>query len=198
MKLKKHIETFEKSLNESTAGTAGITGHYGRGAGEGKKVDDIFAGGFEATDSLKGDLTRQFNKRKTQRKELGLDDEQAPPFGGYHDIETPELIATYQYWDTVLDAKIKFNDEMTPKSDPTWYLVDKENWKELINKRINYDNNNIESKKAFINSSGDSMEEVDIEALEINYDKVIDKTEENKKFINDSNDWKSIYDSKKY
>ena len=111
-----------------------------------------------------------------QRKELGLDDEQAPPFGGYHDIETPELIATYQYWDTVLDAKIKFNDEMTPKSDPTWYLVDKENWKELINKRINYDNNNIESKKAFINSSGDSMEEVDIEALEINYDKVIDKT----------------------
>ena len=34
--------------------------------------------------------------------------------------------------------------------------------------------------------------------IEINYDKIIDNTEENKKFINPTNDWKSIYDNKKY
>ena len=39
------------------------------------------------------------------------------------------------------------------------------------------------------------MENVDIG---IKYDKIIDKTEENKKFVNDTNNWKSIYDTKKY
>ena len=34
--------------------------------------------------------------------------------------------------------------------------------------------------------------------LEIQYDKIKDKTKENEKFINNSNGWKSIYDSKKY
>ena len=38
------------------------------------------------------------------------------------------------------------------------------------------------------------MEFVD---LEIKYDEIEDKTEENKKFINDTNDWKSIYNLKK-
>ena len=57
----------------------------------------------------------------------------------------------------------------------------------------------IEIKKAFINSSGESMEELNIETIRgINYDKVEDKSEENKKFINDTTDWKSIYDDKKY
>ena len=32
--------------------------------------------------------------------------------------------------------------------------------------------------------------------VEINYDEIIDKTEENKKFINPTNDWKSIYDNR--
>ena len=52
----------------------------------------------------------------------------------------------------------------------------------------------IQKMKKFINTTG-KMQPVDIE---INYDKIIDKTEENKKFINPTNDWKSIYDSKKY
>ena len=43
------------------------------------------------------------------------------------------------------------------------------------------------------------MEELNIETIRgINYDKVEDKSEENKKFINDTTDWKSIYDNKKY
>ena len=36
------------------------------------------------------------------------------------------------------------------------------------------------------------MEFVD---MEIKYDELIDKKEEHKKFINDTNDWKSIYDN---
>ena len=41
----------------------------------------------------------------------------------------------------------------------------------------------------------DKMQSVD---LDIKYDKIEDKTEENKKFVNDTNGWKSIYDNKKY
>ena len=34
--------------------------------------------------------------------------------------------------------------------------------------------------------------------IEIKYDDIIDKTEKNKKYVNDTNNWKSTYDSKKY
>ena len=40
------------------------------------------------------------------------------------------------------------------------------------------------------------IEEIQFVDMEINYDKIIDKTEENMKFINPTNDWKSIYDMK--
>mgnify|MGYP000648590174 CR=1 FL=1 len=50
--LKEAIE----SLDEQSSGTVG--GHYGRGGGRGKEVDDIFAGGFTATDNIKGDLIK--------------------------------------------------------------------------------------------------------------------------------------------
>ena len=33
-------------------------------------------------------------------------------------------------------------------------------------------------------------------SLDIKYDKIIDNTEENEKYVNDTNNWKSIYDSK--
>ena len=46
----------------------------------------------------------------------------------------------------------------------------------------------------FINTSGKDQ----LVDMEINYDEIIDKTEENEKFINDTNNWKSIYDNKKY
>ena len=42
------------------------------------------------------------------------------------------------------------------------------------------------------------LKEVSATGAVSGYDKIIDKTEENEKFINDTNDWKSIYDSKKY
>ena len=141
---------WEKLLTEQTTGaTAALTGHYGRGKDRGKEVDDIFAGGFVATDSLKGDLTRQFNKRKTQRKDLDLDDINALPLGGFHNIETPELIATYEYWDEILQAKISYNDEMTPEYDPRWKLSAPNDFEYLLKKRAEYikNQNNGQNKE---------------------------------------------------
>ena len=198
MKLKKHIENFEKLLTEETTGiSAKVTGHHGRGGSKGKDVDDIFAGGFIATDSLKGDLTRQFNKRLTQRKELDLDDEHAPPFGGYHDIETDELLATYEYWDEILQAKIKYNDEMTPESDINWKLIDPRNWKKILQRRAELAAIKRERGKDFINYSRKSYQKVGIE-YQYDDEKIEEKNKENEKFINDTDDWKSIYDKKKY
>ena len=58
-----------------------------------------------------------------------------------------------------------------------------------------YDENEEIDNSKFKSTSETEMQLVDID---IKYDKIIDKTEENKKFINPSNDWKSIYDNKKY
>ena len=196
MKLKKHIENFEKLLTEQTTGaTAALTGHYGRGKDRGKEVDDIFAGGFVATDSLKGDLTRQFNKRKTQRDELNLDDDNALPLGGFNDIETPELIATYQYWDEILQAKIEYNDTMTPEYNPNWELANYDDWSAKLKERAQQIEFERQEGENFINYSRKDFQPV---GIDIKYDKIEDKTEENKKFINDTSDWKSIYDDKKY
>jgi hypothetical protein len=58
-----------------------------------------------------------------------------------------------------------------------------------------YDEEVKKDNSKFKNTSETEMQLVD---LEIKYDEIIDKTEENKKYINDTNGWKSIYDSKKY
>lgn len=198
MKLKKHIAEFEKHLlKEESVGSANVMGHYGRGGSKGKDVDDIFAGGFIANDNLKGDLTRQFDKRKNQRKELNLEDDNDLPLGGFYDIETDALLDTYEYWDEVLDAKIEYNDKMTPEHNVTsvidWEAYDALGWKGLFDKRKQYDKEYVNKTKMFINTSNRDK------ILDLNqYDKIEDKTEENKKFINDTSNWKSIYDEKKY
>ena len=58
-----------------------------------------------------------------------------------------------------------------------------------------YDENKEIDNSKFKSKSETKMQLV---GIEINYDKIEDKTEENKKFINDTNNWKSIYDNKKY
>ena len=58
-----------------------------------------------------------------------------------------------------------------------------------------YDENEEIDNSKFKSMSNSEMQLVNID---IKYDKIIDKTEENEKYINDTNDWKSIYDSKKY
>ena len=92
-------------------------------------------------------------------------------------------------------AKRKFTDEITPDLEFVWSFLDPDGWKKQIQKRLKQDKEMNKINKKFKNTSENKMELVD---TKINYDKIIDKTEENKKFINDTNDWKSIYDSKKY
>ena len=57
-----------------------------------------------------------------------------------------------------------------------------------------YDEEVKKDTSKFKNTSETDMQLVD---MNIRYDKIIDKTEENMKYVNDTNDWKSIYDSKK-
>ena len=57
-----------------------------------------------------------------------------------------------------------------------------------------YDEHQEKDNSKFKSTSNTKMQLVNIE---INYDKIIDNTEENKKFVNDSNNWKYIYENKK-
>ena len=83
-------------------------------------------------------------------------------------------------------AKRMYTDDVTPYAEEEFVDVD---WKYEYDEYIKQDNSKFKS------DSETKMQYVDIE---INYDEIIDKTEENKKFINDTSDWKSIYDNKKY
>ena len=82
--------------------------------------------------------------------------------------------------------KRMWTDDVTPMADQDYIDLD---WKYEYDEYVKKDNSK------FKNTSETEMQLVDVE---INYDKILDRTEENKKFINDTNDWKSIYDSKKY
>ena len=82
-------------------------------------------------------------------------------------------------------AKRMFTDDVTPEADQDYIDLD---WKYEYDKEVRKDTSKFKS---------DSETEMQLVDLEIKYDKIIDKTEENEKFINDTNDWKSIYDSKK-
>ena len=79
-----------------------------------------------------------------------------------------------------------WTDDITPIADQDWEEID---WKYEYDKYVKEDNSK------FKNTSETEMQLID---LEIKYDNSEDKTEENKKFINDTGDWKSIYDNKKY
>ena len=82
-------------------------------------------------------------------------------------------------------VKRMYTDDITPELDQDF--IDLE-WD------YEYDENEEIDNSKFINTSGIDQ----LVDLEIKYDKIIDKTEENEKFINDTNGWKSIYDNKKY
>ena len=82
-------------------------------------------------------------------------------------------------------AKRMFTDDNTPQINPDFEEIE---WDYEIDKYVKKDNSKFITKD-------NKMQNVDIE---IKYDKIVDKTEENQKFINDTSDWKSIYDNKKY
>ena len=106
--------------------------------------------------------------------------------GGFHPKfgELKKLLKKQVEGDII---KRMYSDDKTPIADRDF--IDME-WE------YEYDEYKKEDKSGFINKSETEMRTV--AGIQINYDKVIDKTEENKKFINDTCDWKSIYDSKKY
>tara|TARA_R110002020_G_scaffold10043_4_gene38892 strand:- start:629 stop:1063 length:435 start_codon:yes stop_codon:yes gene_type:complete len=91
----------------------------------------------------------------------------------------------------LLDKQIEDNitirmwtDDVTPFAEQDFFEID---WK------YEYDEY-VEKNNSKFKTTSDKMQSVD---LDIEYDKVEDKTEENKKFVNDTNGWKSIYDNKK-
>ena len=83
-------------------------------------------------------------------------------------------------------AKRMYTDDITPAGDQDFFDID---WEYEYTPVLKID------KSKFKTTSETEMEFIDIE---INYDKIINKTDENEKFINPTNDWKYIYDLKKY
>ena len=81
--------------------------------------------------------------------------------------------------------KRMYTDDVTPMTDQDF--IDME-WEYKYTPVLDIDNSKFKT-------TSDKMQLVDIN---IKYDKIIDKTEENEKFMNDTNGWKSIYDNKKY
>ena len=82
-------------------------------------------------------------------------------------------------------AKRMYVDDNTPIADQDFFEID---WKYEYDEYVEKDNSKFKT-------TSDKMQLVD---LDIKYDEEEDKTEENKKFINNTNGWKSIYDNKKY
>ena len=81
--------------------------------------------------------------------------------------------------------KRMYTDDITPLADQDFIDLD---WKYEYDEYVKQDNSK------FKNTSETEMQLVD---MEIDYDKIEDHIEENKKFINDTADWKYIYDEKK-
>ena len=105
--------------------------------------------------------------------------------GGFHrDFGDIGNLLNKQIEDTIADRE--WTDDVTPPMEQDF--IDLE-WD------YKYDEHQKKDNSKFKSMSNTEMQLVNIE---INYDKIIDKTEENKKYINDTNNWKSIYDSKKY
>ena len=103
--------------------------------------------------------------------------------GGFH----PEFGDIYNLLSKQIDDKIMkrlFSDEHTPDFEQDFEEVD---WK------YEYDIVSQKDNSKFKNKSDTKMQFVD---MEISYDKIEDRTEELKKFVSDTNDWKVIYNKK--
>ena len=104
--------------------------------------------------------------------------------GGFH----PEFGELEDLLKLQVDSDIikrMYTDDVTPMTDQDFIDMD---WEYEYTPVLKID-------KSKFKTTSDKMQLVD---LDIKYDEEEDKTEENKKFVNDTNGWKSIYDSKKY
>jgi len=170
---KKHL------LKEVSATSA--TGTFVGGAGD--IVDQLFAGPYHPEF---GNIEKLLNKQIDGNimKRMWTDD------------ITP--IADQDYID--LDWKYEYDKLGVEKTKLQIHLNlddEKDEWKSNVD--YTYDDDTLFKikKLKFKNTSKDKMQYVDGD-IEIPYDKIFDKEEENKKFINDSGDWKCVYDDKKY
>jgi len=82
--------------------------------------------------------------------------------------------------------KRMYTDDVTPMTDQDF--IDME-WEYKYTPVLNIDRSKFKSE---------NETEMQLVDLDLKYDKIEDKTEEHKKFVNDTNGWKSIYDNKKY
>ena len=103
--------------------------------------------------------------------------------GAFH----PEMNDLKKTLEKQVDDDIKkrmYTDDVTPQADQDFIDLD---WKYEYDEYIKQDNSK------FKNTSETEMQLVDIE---IQYDKIEDRTEEMKKFVSDTNDWKIIYNKR--
>ena len=172
---------WKKLLNEQTSTFVG--GHFGRGGKQGKDVDDIYAGGYVATQGVIDDLEQQLKDRKRKRKEMenavgkhnvGIEN----PLGGHHDINTPALLQTTEYLETKAAMNIALNADVTPVVDSNMMEVEQE---------ITYDSSgyNLESQK--YKNDTNSWETIETPKLESS-----DYNLESQKYKNETNSWKNI------
>ena len=137
----------------------------------------------------------QKNKKKHLLKEVSVAGATGTFVGGAGNIIDQLFAGAFhpEFGDLekLLDKQIEDNiairmwtDDITPIADQDFIDLD---WKYEYDEYVKKDNSK------FKNTSETEMQLVD---MEIQYDEIIDKTEENKKFINDTNGWKTIYNNK--
>mgnify|MGYP003657321412 FL=1 len=152
-------------LKEVSATSA--TGTFVGGAGD--IVDQLFAGPYHPV------LNKQIDGNIMKRM--------------WTDDITP--IADQDYID--LDWKYEYDKLGVEKTKLQIHLNlddEKDEWKSNVD--YTYDDDTLFKikKLKFKNTSKDEMQYIDGD-IEIPYDKILDKAEENEKFINDTEDWKS-------
>jgi hypothetical protein len=172
-------------LNEVEGGT--LAGHTG---GKGGNVDALYAGPFRSDindlyKSLEIQLRDRKIKRRNMEKVLGkseVGDEL--PIGGFFDIETKELMDTYDILLATSEERYELNKDMTPEQDYDWTRAEFKNEIDDL-KKLTKDR---EDKKVIYKNLTDDFEQID---KDYRYDK--SGIEDKSHFINDTNSWKSIY-----
>ena len=107
-----------------------------------------------------------------------------PDFGKIGDLLRKQLEDRFE--------KREWNDDITPELDVLFKLIDKDSWKDEVEKIVSSLNKRKKELEKFINISDTEMQMVN---MNIKYDKITDR-KENKKFVSDTNDWKFVYENK--
>ena len=199
------VDDENKHLLNEVSVAASVGSFTGRG---GQLVDQLFAGAFHPEfGQLKDLLKKQIDSNIIKR--MYTDDNTPPMEQDFVDLEydypfdeLPQMIDKSKFKNTseteMQQVELNIDYEKIDKEKTRLQIHlnvdDKDKWKSNV-KYVYDDDTLFKLKKLkFKNTSEDKMQYVDIE---IPYDKIFDKAEENKKFINDKNNWSSVYDLKK-